>query len=163
MIDATDTATNGETRQAPRLRTPDQILGPYFPTGQVLLARADLTRRPDRVGNAEGEIVEIRGRVLNMRGEPVPRATLTIWQANAFGRYAHANDTNPAPPDPNFVGCVRIRSGDDGRYAIKTIKPRELSGECRLDTSAAYTFRDRRPVRTARDADVFSWGGAERP
>jgi protocatechuate 3,4-dioxygenase beta subunit len=104
MIDATDTATNGET-------------------GQVLLARADLTGRPDRVGNAEGEIVEIRGRVLNMRGEPVPRATLTIWQANAFGRYAHANDTNPAPPDPNFVGCVRIRSGDDGRYAIKTIKP----------------------------------------
>jgi hypothetical protein len=74
MIDATDTATNGETREAPTLRTPDQILGPYFPTGQVLLARADLTRRPDRVGNAQGEIVEIRGRVFNMRGETVPRA-----------------------------------------------------------------------------------------
>jgi protocatechuate 3,4-dioxygenase, beta subunit len=30
---------------------------------------------------------------------------------------------NPAPLDPNFVGCVGIRCGDDGIYRIKTIKP----------------------------------------
>jgi len=48
---------------------------------------------------------------------------LTIWQANTFGRYAHSNDANPAPLDPNFVDCVDIRSDNDGAYRIKTVKP----------------------------------------
>ena len=58
-----------------------------------------------------------------VHGEPVGGVGVTIWQANCFGRYAHANDSNPAPLDPNFVGCVGIRCGDDGIYRIKTIKP----------------------------------------
>jgi protocatechuate 3,4-dioxygenase, beta subunit len=123
MMNPVDTALLDGAREACRHRTPDQILGPYFPTAKQPLARADLTRRSDHGGLAQGEIIEIRGHVLNVRGEPVPGAKLTIWQANAFGRYAHANDSNPAPLDPNFVGCATIRSDDTGRYAIRTIKP----------------------------------------
>ena len=61
--------------------------------------------------------------MLNLDGGPVRGVPVTIWQANTFGRYVHVNDPNPAPLDPHFVGCVGIRSDDDGIYRIKTVKP----------------------------------------
>jgi protocatechuate 3,4-dioxygenase beta subunit len=106
-----------------RHRTPDQILGPYFPARHRAAAGTDLTHLEGGNARAQGEIVEITGRILNLDGEPVRGARLTIWQANSFGRYRHINDRNIAPLDPHFVGCTRIRSSDDGSYVIKTIKP----------------------------------------
>jgi protocatechuate 3,4-dioxygenase, beta subunit len=115
--------TGGIRKSADRHRTPDQLLGPYFPTGQRPVAQGDLTAIKGVDGLAQGEIIEVTGRILNLHGEPVRDVELTIWQANSFGRYAHSNDTNPAPLDPNFIGCVDIRSDDDGVYRIKTVKP----------------------------------------
>ena len=114
MANSTDTS---------RHRTPDQILGPYFPTGQTPAPQVDLTWVKGVEGQAQGEIIEVTGRVLNLDGEPVRSIPITVWQANTFGRYAHANDTNPAPLDSNFVGCVGIRSDNEGVYRIKTVKP----------------------------------------
>ena len=65
---------------------------------------ADLTKVPGRSGRAEGEILNVMGRVLNLNGEPVRNAKVEVWQANAHGRYTHPSDTNPAPLDPNFEG-----------------------------------------------------------
>ncbi len=106
-----------------RHRTPDQILGPYFPMQRSSFIGADLTRVEGRTGRAQGEVIEVTGRILNLDGEPVRGARLTVWQANSFGRYRHTNDRNTAPLDPNFVGCTRMRSNEDGSYAIQTIKP----------------------------------------
>lgn len=104
-------------------RTPDQILGPYFPIARTPVPQADLTSVKAGSSSAQGEIVEVFGRVLNIAGDIVSGVAITIWQANTFGRYDHANDPNPAPLDPNFVGCVGIRSDNDGIYRIKTVKP----------------------------------------
>jgi protocatechuate 3,4-dioxygenase beta subunit len=124
MVVQTSTAVNEGMRERPaRQRTPDQILGPYFPTGHTPVLQADLTSIKGGDGLAQGEIIEITGKILNLRGEPVRAVTVTVWQANAYGRYAHANDSNPAPLDPNFVGCIDIRSDNDGAYRIKTVKP----------------------------------------
>jgi protocatechuate 3,4-dioxygenase beta subunit len=103
--------------------TPHQILGPYFPVATKPAARADLTTIEGRKGRAEGEVIEVRGRVLNRDGMPVEGAKLVIWQANSFGRYRHPNDTNAAPLDENFDGFAEIVSGSDGTYRIKTVKP----------------------------------------
>jgi protocatechuate 3,4-dioxygenase beta subunit len=111
------------TGSTDRHRTPDQILGPYFPVGCTPAKKDDLTTVEGVDGVAQGEIIEITGRILNRHGEPVRDVGVTIWQANTFGRYAHSNDLNPAPLDPNFVGCVDIRSDNEGVYRIKTIKP----------------------------------------
>jgi protocatechuate 3,4-dioxygenase beta subunit len=102
-----------------RSRTPPQVLGPYFPVALTPVAGGDLTTG----GRAQGEIIEIRGRVFNRDGDPVAGAKLTIWQANHQGRYRHANDTNPVALDPNFVGFAEIVSGHDGTYRLKTVKP----------------------------------------
>jgi protocatechuate 3,4-dioxygenase beta subunit len=119
VIDAPE-STSG---YAERRRTPDQILGPYFPLGHAPTKGGDLTAIEGRHGSAQGEIIEVVGRVLDRGRKPVRRARIVIWQANSFGRYAHPNDMNPAPLDPNFVGFADIQSGDDGGYRIKTVRP----------------------------------------
>jgi len=86
-------------------------------------SQADLTSFKGGEGLAQGEIIVVTGRILNLNGEPVRGVLMTIWQANTFGRYTHGNDPSPAPLDPNFVGCVNIRSDDDGIYRIGTVKP----------------------------------------
>jgi protocatechuate 3,4-dioxygenase, beta subunit len=104
-------------------RTPDQILGPYFPITRSYFEQCDLSAIEGADSIAQGEIIEVTGRILNRKGEPVSGAGVTIWQANTFGRYMHPDDANPAPLDPNFVGSADIRSGRDGVFRIKTIKP----------------------------------------
>src|ERR1700737_2592081 len=103
-------------------RTPGQILGPFYPA-KPFDQNADLTKVPGRPGRAEGEILNVMGRVLNLKGEPVRNAKVEIWQANAHGRYTHPSDTNPAPLDPNFEGSAILTADYDGRYRFKTIKP----------------------------------------
>src|ERR1700738_1236250 len=103
-------------------RTPDQILGPFYPL-KPLDQNADLTRIPGRPGRAEGQVLTVMGRVLNLKGEPVRNAKVEIWQANAHGRYTHPGDTTPAPLDPNFEGSAILTADYDGRYRFKTIKP----------------------------------------
>jgi protocatechuate 3,4-dioxygenase beta subunit len=103
-----------------RHRTPDQVLGPYFPQERARVEQSDLTGAD---GIAQGEIIEVTGRILDRNGDPVSGARLTIWQANAFGRYRHPGDTSGLPLDPNFLGNAEFRSGNDGGYRIKTVKP----------------------------------------
>jgi protocatechuate 3,4-dioxygenase beta subunit len=108
--------------QTAQRRTPEQILGPYYPL-KSLGQNADLTRVPGRPGRAEGLVLNVMGRVLNLKGEPVRNATIEIWQANSHGRYTHPSDHNPAPLDPNFEGSTILTTDHDGQYRFKTIKP----------------------------------------
>jgi protocatechuate 3,4-dioxygenase, beta subunit len=103
--------------------TPHQILGPYFLAVEKPIATSDLTVVDGMDGRAQGEIIEVNGRVLNRGGDAVGGARLVVWQANSFGKYAHPNDSNPAPLDPNFVGFAELFSAHDGGYCFKTVKP----------------------------------------
>ena len=103
-------------------RTPGQILGPFYPLNE-LPQNADLTRVAGRTGRADGQVLNVMGRVLNLAGQPVRNAKVEIWQANAKGRYTHPSDTNPAPLDPNFEGSTVLATDSQGRYRFKTIKP----------------------------------------
>jgi Dioxygenase len=77
--------------QAALRRTPAQMPGPFYPM-KPLDQNADLTRVAGRPGRAEGQILTVMGRVLNLKGEPVRNAKVEIWQANAHGRYSiHRN------------------------------------------------------------------------
>lgn len=104
-------------------RTPDQILGPFYPISNKPERVEDLTHVPGGNGRARGQLLSVTGRVLTTAGEPVSGARIEIWQANAAGRYAHPDDTNPAPLDPNFQGYTVLKTGADGSYRFQTIKP----------------------------------------
>jgi len=103
--------------------TPLQTIGPFYPVERPLDQDADLTRIKGKSGHAQGELLYVMGRVLNLKGEPVRGARIEIWQANAKGKYNHAGDDNPAPLDPNFEGYALLKTDTEGRYQFKTIKP----------------------------------------
>ena len=110
-------------QQAVIRRTNDQDLGPFYPARLPADQDADLTVIAGKTARALGRILYVSGRVTNLRGEPVGDAELEIWQANAVGRYTHPADVNTAPVDPNFDGYAKIRTGADGSYRFKTVKP----------------------------------------
>jgi protocatechuate 3,4-dioxygenase beta subunit len=104
-------------------RTQDQILGPFYPIMSKPNRTGDLTQVPGGSGRAKGQLLIVQGRVIDPTGKPVAGADVEIWQANSVGRYAHPDDTNPAPLDPNFEGFGAVTTGADGHYQFKTIKP----------------------------------------
>ena len=104
-------------------RTPGEILGPFYPVLKPLDQDADLTIISGKSERAQGQVLHLMGRVLNLKGESVPGARVELWQANAHGRYDHPSDRNPAPLDPNFQGFAVQFTDAEGRYRFKTIKP----------------------------------------
>lgn len=70
-----------------------------------------------------GPRIFIHGQVLDENARPVPNALVECWQANAGGRYRHKVDTYLAPIDPNFGGCGRTLTDNEGRYRFHTIQP----------------------------------------
>lgn len=95
--------------------------GPVFGRETVRPDDGDLTRQHS--GEPLGERIIVTGRVHDDQGHPVRGALIEIWQANAAGRYKHKNDNHAAPLDPNFSGCGRLLTDDEGRYSFVTIKP----------------------------------------
>ena len=104
--------------------TPPQVEGPYYPTREGIEEDPDLTRIKGRPGRAAGEVIQVRGRVLDRECRPVAGALVEIWQANSHGRYDHERDAgNPRPLDPNFQSWAEMLTDADGRFGFTTIKP----------------------------------------
>ncbi|MDX8535069.1 protocatechuate 3,4-dioxygenase subunit beta [Mesorhizobium sp. VK25A] len=104
--------------------TLSELTGPVF--GHAVLGELDndLIHNFARPGeSAIGERIIVHGRVLDERGKGVPGVLLEFWQANAGGRYRHKKDGYLAPLDPNFGGCGRAITGEDGSYAFRTVRP----------------------------------------
>ena len=104
--------------------TLSEITGPAF--GQSMLGELDndlLTNFAKPGETAIGERILVHGRVTDERGRGVAGALLEVWQANAGGRYRHIKDGYAAPLDPNFGGCGRCTTDDDGSYMFRTVRP----------------------------------------
>ena len=74
-------------------------------------------------GEALGERIIVTGRVLDEDGRAIPHSVIEIWQANAAGRYAHADDQHQAPLDPHFAGIGKVLTDGHGAYRFMTVKP----------------------------------------
>lgn len=72
---------------------------------------------------AIGQRIIVHGRVLDQNGRGIPGVLMEFWQANAGGRYRHKKEGYLAPLDPNFGGCGRTITDENGRYSFRTIKP----------------------------------------
>ena len=73
--------------------------------------------------SAIGPRIIVHGRVLDEMGRTVPGALLEFWQANAGGRYRHKKEKYQAALDPNFGGCGRTITAEDGSYEFRTVMP----------------------------------------
>jgi protocatechuate 3,4-dioxygenase beta subunit len=118
----------GHDQSAGVVPTSEQTIGPFYPVTEPPEQDGDLTVVKGRAGKAQGQIVYLSGRVLDLSGTPIPNARVEMWQANTFGRYTHPGDSNPVPLDPSFEGHgVRITNAD-GIYNFKTVKPGAYPG-----------------------------------
>jgi protocatechuate 3,4-dioxygenase alpha subunit len=98
--------------------TSSQTIGPYLHIGLTWLVNDDLA--PTGVS---GEKVAIEGRIVDGDGNAVNDAVVEIWQANGHGRYAHPDDTQDKPLEPQFKGFGRVTTDNDGVFRFTTIKP----------------------------------------
>ena len=108
----------------PCVLTPEQTEGPFYPVDRRLDEDSDLTIVSGRTGRAEGQVMYIRGQVLDGHCRPVEGTTVAIWQASARGRYNHPREArNPVPLDPNFQSWGMATTDREGRYLFKTVMP----------------------------------------
>jgi protocatechuate 3,4-dioxygenase beta subunit len=103
--------------------TISEMTGPVFGHDKIGPLDNDLIRNYAKTGDPIGPRIIVYGRVLDENARPVPGALVEFWQANAGGRYRHKKETYLAPIDPNFGGCGRTITDEEGRYWFRTIKP----------------------------------------
>lgn len=103
--------------------TPPQTPGPFYPGEKNFKAENDLTQVTGNSKRAIGQVIYVRGRVLNESCQPIANANVEIWQACASGKYNNAKDPNPAPIDPNFRYWGETDTDANGDYLFKTIIP----------------------------------------
>jgi protocatechuate 3,4-dioxygenase beta subunit len=104
--------------------TLSEMTGPVF--GHNILGERDNDLIHNFAGpgeSAQGPRIIVHGRILDERGRGVPGVLIEFWQANAAGRYRHKRDGYVAPLDPNFGGCGRTITDENGYYAFRTIRP----------------------------------------
>jgi hydroxyquinol 1,2-dioxygenase len=93
--------------------TESTVVGPFWAAGSPLRKYGEsISEQPD------GEPVLMRGRVLNVRGEPIAGAELDVWQ-NGVNRLYAVQD--PDAPEHHLRG--RFVSEEDGRYAFVAVRP----------------------------------------
>lgn len=68
----------------------------------------------------KGEDMVVQGRILDTEGEPIANAKLDVWQANDEGFY----DVQQKGLQPDFNLRGVFRTGDDGRYWFRAVKPK---------------------------------------
>ena len=134
-------------------QTISEVTGPVFGHADIDPIDNDLLRNFAKAGESPiGERIIVHGRVLDENARPVPRTLVEIWQANASGRYRHKKDSYLGALDPNFGGCGRTITDDQGYYYFRTVKP------------GAYPWRnwvnDWRPAHI--HVSVFGSGFAQR-
>jgi protocatechuate 3,4-dioxygenase beta subunit len=104
--------------------TLSEMTGPTFGHSIIGPLDNDLIVNFARPGEeAIGQRIIVHGRVLDENARPVPNILVEFWQANAGGRYRHKREGYQAALDPNFGGCGRCLTDEDGRYWFRTVKP----------------------------------------
>lgn len=98
-----------------------EVTGPLLGADLVGPHDHDLTAQHE--GEPVGQRIIVHGQLRDSGGRPVPHSLVEIWQANAAGRYRHAQDNWDAPLDPNFTGVGRVMTDADGRYEFITVQP----------------------------------------
>lgn len=97
--------------------TSSSVLGPFHISGSPPLPVGG-----DLRGAVEAPVLLVEGCVKDPEGNPIPGATLDIWQTAPNGLYS---SQDPDQDTYDFHGLQTV--GADGRYAFTTVKPVEYT------------------------------------
>ena len=114
-------ALRAQTAPAP---TPRQTEGPFYPLDWTGDIDNDLVVVKGEATKAIGQILHVRGRVLDLTGQPVGGATVEIWQCDSRGIYRHPRDEGrDRKRDSGFQGRGRTVADAGGQYRFRAIRP----------------------------------------
>lgn len=97
--------------------TSSSVLGPFHITGSP-----DLAVGADMRKDFDDTVLLVEGIVKDPDGNPIPGATLDIWQTAPNGLYS---SQDPDQDTYSFHGLQKV--GDDGRYAFTSVRPVEYT------------------------------------
>lgn len=97
-----------------------QTIGPYLHIGTDWLNTTEMAG-PD----APGQRISIEGRVYDGNGAPVTDALVELWQADAQGNYAGADQPGASS---GFRGFGRAPTDATGHFRFSTIMPGAVPG-----------------------------------
>ncbi len=105
--------------------TPRATEGPFYPTPAMRGADVDndLVKVIGAVREAGGEVITLKGRVLNKQGAPLANMRVEIWQCDMNGKYLHTGDRQNVEFDTGFQGFGHDITNEDGQFVFRTIKP----------------------------------------
>ena len=98
---------------------PSQTIGPFYHFGLTRNAALGCLARPE----AKGRRIQLRVRLLDGDGMPVPDGMIELWQADASGKYNHPEDTQEREADAAFGGFGRLATDAEGWCVFDTIYP----------------------------------------
>jgi protocatechuate 3,4-dioxygenase beta subunit len=96
--------------------TESTVFGPFWVAGAPEMPSGASIARGEEADS--GETTVVHGKVTGAQGRPIEGAMIDVWQASPFGLY---DVQDPAQPEMNLRGL--FRSGPDGEYWFKTVKP----------------------------------------
>ncbi|HDR2751500.1 TPA: catechol 1,2-dioxygenase [Enterobacter asburiae] len=107
-------ADEKETAAGTEVGTPRTIEGPLY------VANAPLSEGFARMddGSEKAETMWLHGKVTDLDGKPVAGAIVDIWHANTHGGYSFFD-----PSQSEYNLRRRVKTGADGRYAVRSIVP----------------------------------------
>jgi protocatechuate 3,4-dioxygenase beta subunit len=103
--------------------TPPQTPGPFYPGESQFHPDNDLTLIPGHTIRAEGQVIYVKGKVVDQSCNPIQNANVEIWQACASGKYNNPKDPNTAQLDTHFKYWAETYTDSNGEYLFKTIVP----------------------------------------
>jgi catechol 1,2-dioxygenase len=98
---------------APPGTTESTVLGPFYVAGSPPREYGESV-----AAEPAGDPAWVHGRVLDLRGNPIPGAELDVWQNGDDRLYAVQR---PEAPEDHLRG--RFRTRDDGTYAFLAVRP----------------------------------------
>lgn len=108
--------------------TPAQTEGPFYPTALPADADNDLVQVRGQAARAQGTVLHLQGRVLDVAGKPLQGATVEIWQCDNQGIYDHPRQSGRERRDVAFQGFGRALADGNGGYRFRTLKPVAYAG-----------------------------------
>ncbi|KAK8089367.1 catechol 1-2-dioxygenase 1 [Apiospora hydei] len=171
-----DEITSKLLQQPGTTLTPSAVLGPFYraaapdlPYGGSILqlpsssssstpagTHGNGSAVPDWAQEAPARLAHINGRVLSAEtGEPIPGATVDVWQAAPNGLY---EQQDPSQPDMNLRGRFATRDAD-GAYSLYCLRPTPYPVPDDGPSGRLLQLLDRHPYRPAHVHFVVSAPG----
>lgn len=99
------------------------LSSPHYPGASRIILSNNLARPIGKAEDASGQLVFLRGRVVDEKCTPVANAIIDLWQTNPRGEYRFATREELLTPYPHFAGSGRAVTNNLGEYSFITVFP----------------------------------------